>query len=64
MKRQEYVCDECELESHIFFQEREDVMSVIHKISDDHRKRSPKCLNPVCKMRVIKEEEVDENEIS
>lgn len=57
MKRQEYICDECELESHIFFQEREGVMSVIHKISDDHRKWSPECSNPVYKLRVIREEE-------
>lgn len=41
--RQEYLCDACGVESHVYLDEDEGVWSAVEKIKADHRKWSPEC---------------------
>jgi hypothetical protein len=53
MKRQEYICDECGLESHVKFKESAGIIYVVHLIADDHKKWSPECKCPVDRLRCV-----------
>ncbi len=53
MKKQEYACDKCGVESHIFHDDHADVISVVHLMEEDHKKWSPECDLPVENLRVI-----------
>ena len=58
MATQSYVCDECGLQSHITYSEREGVISGIHKIQADHKKWSPECQCPLEELRAVNAEAV------
>lgn len=55
MKRQEYLCDECGLESHVYYNDLSYLLEVVNLIDADHKKRSPKCSTPVSRLRIINE---------
>ena len=53
MKIQSYLCEKCGVESHVYYEEGEDVISVVHKIEDDHAKWSPLCKVPVTHLKAV-----------
>lgn len=53
MKRQEYYCEECGVESHVMHESDEELNTVVRKIAADHRKWSPECKTRVERLRVI-----------
>ncbi|KKK56653.1 hypothetical protein LCGC14_3062360 [marine sediment metagenome] len=52
MKRQEYWCEICGVESHVLHRHDAGVMEVVHLLDDDHKKWSPECDTPATKLRV------------
>ena len=49
---QKYICDKCSTEGSVFYQGNDDIMTVVNRIEDDHKIRSPGCENPVNNIRV------------
>jgi len=41
--RQEYLCDDCGVESHVFIEEGVTILDFLSEIMDDHNKWSPEC---------------------
>ena len=54
MTKQKWVCGRCKKEGEVTFKKGTDVMSVVHKIGDNHRRVSPRCEQPVGMLRVPK----------
>ncbi len=52
MKRQEYRCVECGLESNVMYHDGEDKQSILQRIEEDHRKWAHKCSTPMEKLIV------------
>jgi len=52
-QKQFYLCEACGKKSYIYFGEHEDIMSVVQKLDDDHRKSST-CNQPVSKLKLFR----------
>jgi len=59
---QEYFCKKCGLRSHVFYENNEDVFSVILKIKDNHKKLSPNCDLSTGELTVINSLKIKPNE--
>jgi len=55
VKTQEYYCEKCGLESHIYHREDDDMLTVVRLIEENHNKWSPECTQPTTMLRVINE---------
>ena len=52
MGDQKWICEKCKKSGRVSYTKDEaDVMSVAHKIGDDHRRVSPDCDNPAGMLR-------------
>ena len=51
--KQEYYCEGCGVESHVYYYENEGAYSVIQKIERDHKKWSPECHKTFVDLRII-----------
>ncbi len=51
--KQEYCCEGCGAESHVYYNEDEGAYSVILKIERDHKKWSPECNKTFVELRII-----------
>jgi hypothetical protein len=40
---QKYICSKCEKTGSVYYYAGEDLMSVVYRIEDDHKKISPDC---------------------
>ena len=52
-KAQPWKCDKCKKSGKVEFTKGEDVMSVVHKIGDSHRKKSTRCDQPTGMIRAL-----------
>lgn len=59
-KPQLWYCEMCGVLGALMFQERDDVMSVVHAMGDQHREASPSCENEAMGLRSIVVENIHE----
>lgn len=60
MKPQLWYCEMCGIMGALMYEERDDVMSVVHGMGDQHREASPGCENGAVGLRSIVVENIRE----
>ena len=56
MKKQHWFCENCNSKSFVFYEQGEDLYSVVNKITEKHKTLSPDCETGVSLVRVVNNE--------